>query len=63
MASEDLKMSKQGTSGKKKYVTIMILQTLEIGSSTLCDTKTGKNQLWLFIASSGSVKGICKQQR
>ena len=69
MASKDIKMSKQGTSGKRTHSTLMILGTLEIirslkiGSFTLCDIKTGKDHLWLFMASSGSVRGVFKRQR
>jgi hypothetical protein len=40
MASEDPNVSKQGTAGKRKYVTIMIPQKLEI-TGTL---KSGKSQ-------------------
>jgi hypothetical protein len=51
VASKDLKKRKQGASGKRKHFALMILQTheiirnLEIGSSTLCNIKTGKDQL------------------
>jgi hypothetical protein len=39
MASEDQKMRKQGTAGKKKHITLMIPQSLEINRRL----ESGKN--------------------
>jgi hypothetical protein len=58
MASKDPKMSKQGTAGKRRCVTLMIPQKLENGKSqsmimasysiqspTTCDIRKQKDQL------------------
>jgi hypothetical protein len=64
MALKDPKMSKQGTAGKRKRVTLTIpqileiIRSLEIGYSTICDVKKWKEQLWLFVASNGSMKDL-----
>jgi len=74
-------VSKQGTNGKTKHVTLTIPHKLPIfrklhsgkvqredmvsynnGSSTTYDIKKQKDQLQLFMATSGSVKDLCKLQ-
>jgi hypothetical protein len=76
MASKIQKMSKQGSAGKRKHLTI-IPQKFEIGSdiswrdvvdshnmglSSICDVKKQKDQICSFVESSEIVKDIFKWQ-
>jgi len=54
MASKDPKMSKQGTADKKKEVTLMIHQKLEI----IMRTESGKRQREVMASNSSGLSTI-----
>jgi hypothetical protein len=72
MVSEDPKMSKQGTAGKRKHVTLIpqrhdiarsrreVMTSHNIGLSTVFNMEKQKDQLHSFISASESVKGVVK---
>ena len=59
MASKDPNISKQGTAGKRKYVTIMIPQKLEITGML----ESGKSQSVVMASHNTGALSMIKQNR